>query len=412
MGSQHCHESFTERGFAREKLFCNPYGVDLSQVDLSGTEFRNVLALGVRWPGGVLPNGVVGAWEDLSNPGATHARLDHVYFGRVDLSGSSFLYAHLASASLRFASFRDANFTGAILRLADARNADLRGARFDRADLRGVDFRGASLSGASFVNSIVDSTTRVDPGVELIGSVYSDKMSRIRGQVVSFSFDQRSDCSGFRMSGVHQIGSQFSRVDCDRMDLSVGSCLGCSLESSSVASMDVSFGDVSSSNFGESRALTVDLSGAKAQVVTFADFTMGRLVATNADLTGSSLIGVSILDYGDFRGADLRDCRAIAIIMFDGSFSGANLESCDLRGAMLAGVDFRDSSLREADLRGADLRGADLEGADLEGALFDGFTQWPSDDFDWDSRGAHVDVTRWDLVQPSLMRFARLHGQI
>jgi Pentapeptide repeats (8 copies) len=54
--------------------------------------------------------------------------------------------------------------------------------------------------------------------------------------------------------------------------------------------------------------------------------------------------------------------------------SRARLVAMNLRGALLAGVNFEWADLTESDLRGADLRGANLHGAYLTGARLNGAT--------------------------------------
>jgi phosphatidylinositol-3-phosphatase len=81
-----------------------------------------------------------------------------------------------------------------------------------------------------------------------------------------------------------------------------------------------------------------------------------RLFSPGVDMESSDLIGVSLPGV-NLAGAD---------------FKFANLADTDLAGANLAGADLAQANLAGANLTGADLRGANLDYADLAGATLSG----------------------------------------
>lgn len=98
------------------------------------------------------------------------------------------------------------------------------------------------------------------------------------------------------------------------------------------------------------------------------------------------------LDGLDLRGLDLRES----------TFASKTLTQVDLRDADLRGVNFRGADLWEVDLRGAK-----LDGADFHGAVYDRFARWPAG-FEPRTNGAEVHrISQPDTARPHPPESAR-----
>jgi hypothetical protein len=92
------------------------------------------------------------------------------------------------------------------------------------------------------------------------------------------------------------------------------------------------------------------------------------------DVSGRDLLGLEAggLDLTGFRaaGALLRNAGFVSTRLANASFEGANLSNARFVGSDLRGASFRGADLEGADFRAADLRNADFRGASLFGATF------------------------------------------
>jgi uncharacterized protein YjbI with pentapeptide repeats len=86
----------------------------------------------------------------------------------------------------------------------------------------------------------------------------------------------------------------------------------------------------------------------------------------SADLRNAVLYEV------DFRGTDLTEAHLVKMANFVGDLAGMDLAGADFAMASLTGAHFVGANLRKADLMGADLSMAHLMGADLTGANLTG----------------------------------------
>ena len=105
-------------------IYCQ--GVNLSNVDLSGRDLRNV-----NW-----------------------SRPDHHFgftdFSKANLSGADFSDKYLRRTDFSGANLEGADFSGSILEWVDFTGANLSGTNFEHAHGHSLDFTGANLSGADF----------------------------------------------------------------------------------------------------------------------------------------------------------------------------------------------------------------------------------------------------------------------
>lgn len=92
----------------------------------------------------------------------------------------------------------------------------------------------------------------------------------------------------------------------------------------------------------------------------------GRVLAFLADMDLLARFAIS-LEGMQLDGAELK-----GLVLAGMDFENASLRSADLEGALLAGADFEGADLARADFKGADLRGVDFDAARLSGTEFDG----------------------------------------
>jgi uncharacterized protein YjbI with pentapeptide repeats len=118
----------------------------------------------------------------------------------------------------------------------------------------------------------------------------------------------------------------------------------------------------------------VDLKGANLSFTNlcYADLRLANL--NGANLFQASLFRANLTG-ADLRGADLGESKMNEAILdgvhhTEGSVNKALLEGVSLKGAVLMGTMFIESSLRKADLTGANLTGARFDRATLDGADF------------------------------------------
>src|SRR5262245_33006235 len=93
----------------------------------------------------------VGDGADLSN-----LSIPRTFFGRSEISNSSFRNTDLSESNLRWNDFIDVDFTEAIIAGADFRSSIYTRVNFTRADLRGADMRRADFEDCVFDGAIMD----------------------------------------------------------------------------------------------------------------------------------------------------------------------------------------------------------------------------------------------------------------
>ncbi len=272
-----------------------------------------------------------------------------------DLAGFDFTEADLRGAMLEKARLVEANFA----------RADLEGAVLVRADLQGANLDGAKLAGANLGKArLVEARfgrSAALQGVVLFGACLDDASlpgaNLEKAQLMETTL-RRADLSGTKLESALFLDADASEASFERAELKDAMFVRTKLEGAKLAAAklkDASF---------------VEVRGAGASFV-------------GADLTGARIVLRTVLDRGDFKGAQFfRSClRTTSLIEAD--FSGAtmpevDLSECalekarfyrtDLRGSFLVRADLRSAVLTSANLMMSILQKASIEGADLRGA--------------------------------------------
>jgi len=392
----------------------NLTGQTLTEVELDTLELRGADLSGARL------RGVGGGAIDLCGRDLSGASLVGADLAGVVLVGADLAGANLANVSLTGARLTGADLTGANFFGADMARVDLSGrpsgcARpvADRPTrLLGADFSSANLAGAVFVSDAQPlpaepcAVNGAQPTLDLTGATFAQTNlagARMRGVGLS-----AVDLSSALLAGTALDGACFEGASLIQTNLREATLVGAVLRDALLLNAIL---------------LQTDLSGAD---LTGANLSGANLTATNfedADLSGTSMLGVIIGDAlvaplekpddctlpGDCVWEDVEtspSCRSLprACTVTQTSFMRATLAGAELVGvlfnhAMLVGADFGRSNLRGAEFtqctfargvlvldndshvtftgetatfRGADLRGADLRGAILAGVVFSG----------------------------------------
>jgi uncharacterized protein YjbI with pentapeptide repeats len=248
---------------------------ELSELDLGGADCRKTLLEAAD----LTKTNLAGA--DLSG-----AVLAHAVLRETRLDGGSLETANLGATVMERASFSGANLRGAILA-----RSKLVSVSFQGADLTGADWLEAELGDVDFEAAVVEDTT--------------------------FMYKLKVEIPKRGRPFEEPVPSDFTRCRFPRAKLRKANFLYCKLDG-------------------------VDFTEADLELVT--------LLAVGAD--GAS-----------FRGARL--CKLHAVM-------GCSFECADFEGADLTGAFLRGSNLRGAKFEGARLDGADLSECDLTGALLRG----------------------------------------
>jgi uncharacterized protein YjbI with pentapeptide repeats len=94
---------------------------------------------------------LLGADMDLSN-----LTLPRTFFGRSELSGTSFRNTDLTESNLCWNDFINVDFTGAVLSGADLRASNFEKVNFKGANLQGADMRRSSFTNCLFEHAVLD----------------------------------------------------------------------------------------------------------------------------------------------------------------------------------------------------------------------------------------------------------------
>lgn len=299
--------------------------------------------------------------------------------------------ALVIEATAQGKSLAGSDFTGADLSGLDLAGADLEGAYLESANLDGADLKGANLKNAVLAHASL--TGAALSKVQLAGANLGS--SRLNGAVAHGADFSRailskadltgadftgSDLSGADLAGAVFGGTDFSSVKAAQTLFLDGSLAGlrltgaflqkCSFLKMDVSGTDFSGSDLTSAVFMAARGRGAVFANARMRNVRFvqqcdfesADFT-GALLET-ANLRASLLAGCDFTG-AHLTGADLSECVLSNAKLHRATAREARFIKADLRGAMAASVNAMNASFQRADIRGADLRGANLFQADL-----------------------------------------------
>jgi uncharacterized protein YjbI with pentapeptide repeats len=180
-------------------------------------------------------------------------------------------------------------------------------------------------------------------------------------------------------------GLNLAELDFKGADLSHSNLFGADLTASNLEHANLSHAILDRSTLVRVRLADANLANAsirRPSVASDLNFDSRDLPEfRNANMAGVQL--TARLDGADFSGADLtnasftlwheRDLGGAPTTGLDRcNFTGARLQSVNMRGLSLTQAIFRDADLRKADLRDTDLAGADLTGALVEAIRLDG----------------------------------------
>lgn len=177
-------------------------GCDMSGVDWSGRDMRNVSYTGV----------------DLSK-----AKLQGTNFG-----GGTFNGVDFSSANLRNASFRGAHLVG-----CDFSHADLSGVDFTGATMSGCQFTGAQLPSAQ-LRAVLNTCTGCDFSRANLSGL---DLSNVRASGVDFS---HANLTNVNFSGAKLVGTDFTGADLRGVNFSGAELNGCDLSGVDLSHVDLS----------------------------------------------------------------------------------------------------------------------------------------------------------------------------
>ena len=262
-----------------------------------------------------------------------------------DAARSAELRAALAAGSA------PADLTGADLSGLDLAGRNLEGAWLDGADLSGANLAGARLAGAVLAHARLDRT----------------------------NFDG-ADLTGANLGRASLSGTSLRRARLNQAVLSYATLDRAVLHGA----------DLTGATLIETVMRAVDLSGARAPLVTFLKLDLTGLIAEGATLDRAQFIECrlpgarlaraalarAVFLTCDLRSADFTEARAgKAVFVKDTDLQGAcfaraDLTEANLRGMRLSGADFTQAILDKADLSKTELTGAKLARVRAIGAQF------------------------------------------
>ncbi|CAG9819267.1 unnamed protein product [Phaedon cochleariae] len=160
-----------------------------------------------------------------------------------------------------------------------------------------------------------------------------------------------------RFQGVNLSGADLSRLDLRHINFKYANLQGCKLTGSNMSWCCLERADLSHANMDNAQLLVIlgvkglcaNLEGVSMKTCNFKDPGGSRANLESVNLKGA------ILEGSDMGCVNLRVA----------TLKNANLKNCDLRAAVLAGAD-----LENCDLSGSDLHEANLRGANLKDAAF------------------------------------------
>lgn len=320
-------------------------GADLSNLDLTGTNFGWVVLHGTNFAGSNLTasnfyaaDAQAAVWTAATVRGATFNPLNlgsgvdvlttkqtwqGTTIGNIDLTGADLHGLDLTGFS-----------AGTVLAGADLSNSTLTNANLRGDSLVGANLAGAVLTGANF--GATDLTGANITGTRFAGSVVTD---------VNFTNAIGINSSDLAIAGVPVLGANFTGT---YWDLSGRTLTGFNFRSTTLATVDLSNADLTSTSFYLSALAGANFTGATVRGASFSSST--GLNATIGFLTTRATW--QHVDFGTFA-------------------PGTPL---DASGADLSGLDFTSTNFGGANLAGANLLHANFTNAVITGVNFTGAT--------------------------------------
>jgi uncharacterized protein YjbI with pentapeptide repeats len=256
------------------------------------------------------------------------AKLQQANLQDLEFSGADFEEADFRGANLRNIDLRDATLVRAIFQGADMRKARLSGANLHEADLRGSDLRNARLG--QRYDYLRSNVFAMGKGVDAAKLQQADlREANLRDAELSYAFLQKADLRGANLENAKIVGTNIQGADLRDAE---------GLTRERIIKARNTFLAYYSREVLEQLELTRDHNER----------------VRNRDFRGMHL-------YGDLATAQLQSADLREAVIQECNLRNADLSRADLRGAIL-----KNSSLTKAKFVRADLRGADLEGTELD----------------------------------------------
>lgn len=246
----------------------------------------------------------------------SHAVITQCSFSGADLSAAVLDHARLdncdfTQASLEGASLRQTDMVSTVFAQARCARARLIGASLSRCDLSGSDWSDATLDGASLGESVLDRACFA------AATMAATNLWAVRGQGVSF---REARLAGLRLDS--------------RCDLPIADFDKADLQNSSLQDSDL-------------------------QAASFNEALLDNALVRNCVLDGSVGWQASAVRT-DFKGSSWTGARWPAANFMTASFAGAHLENVDFSGANLHACEVRTAVVRGMQVQGALLTRCDL----------------------------------------------------
>lgn len=310
--------SLEEAGQLRETVI-NDYaaGKSFAGVDLTGADLSNMPLTGADFKDAIL---------------------EGVNFTGADLSKADFSNAVLAGANLTGAKCSAGNFSGANIGRAILKDVDMSGglnmsnAVLAKSDLSGAKFNGTDLTGADLTGCIFKKTDLSNVKAQKMIFISTDlKGINCPGADLSNGIFIETDITGVNFTGAKLVSAVFVTAQ------GTGAC----------------FQDADLEN----------LRVVKDSVFENANFAKAKL--DRANLRGTNLKKCSF-EQADMNDADLSECAIAEGNFYRATAKRAKFEKTDLTNARLVSINLMQGSLRRAHFHGSDFQGANLYEVDFE----------------------------------------------
>lgn len=268
-----------------------------------------------------------------------------------DLSGVDFREAILAEADLSMATCAGANFTEAVLAGADLSGsslpkavliqADLTEAVLSSADLRGADLSRARASGAILVDA--DLSEAVAQGADFSGADLSDAVLRRTGL-------READLSSTRLHGT-------DLSEADLTEASIEGAWGSRIRAAGaiLTELKASEANLLSPLFRGVKGVQSTWIGAQLFAADFQEADLSGAMFDGAHLANATF-SLAILKQARFIGCGLRETGFLRANLFCANFEKADLTGADLSGSNLFCAGFLEATTDRVRLDGANVK--------------------------------------------------------
>lgn len=328
------------------------YGCNLNEANLNKTNFVRADLRGATIENATLVN------ADLEN---ADLRVGGISSGNSFDTGQAvnFRGANLSGAKLAGSMASKADFSDAILADANMTKADLRGAMMEGADLSNAEIQGADLSGASFKAAILTGVRINDimaASIDMTDAITDDNAGKSIADIAN-DLVQMIETHNVWVKSAGQEGAQLDLSDYDMRELGI-------LENQKLTAITAR----------NAKFLDMKMNGNELQsaVLDYSDFRHAEM--SDCDFRGTSFVGAN-LSHAILRNGNFGS------LMFGGGGATKRFNPCDLSNtklryanftdSVMKGTNFKDADVSHADFSGCDLRDCDFTGAKTAGTLFE-----------------------------------------